>query len=304
MSAAKQITVVGVALLTMAIGVPTAMASGPERLQPNDVDLTGYIEFQNTTGDPDDPRVWGHALQDDDGFSNFARDLGQVFAPQLTAPSETLGQAGYAIKLKGTLSHVPSSEQYWSDGLAGGSPNSVLVSNHLHVRKGLPFSFEVGGNLTHLYNSQMFGMGGDLRWALHEGYRYFPDIAARVGANTVTGAPQLNLINLAWDISMSKSFGLGGVVQLTPYAGYQQLHTWGSSRVVNAYPHDPRPPQTLGDDGAGPSFSPEVVFDAGRQFTNRYFLGGRLNTWIMSFTVEAIFADPVNQFTFSAGVDF
>lgn len=306
MSVGRRVMWLGALVAAAMLVAPSAWATdGPEQLRPNDVDLTGFLDFEHEEeAMQDDDRVWGHAVRDDEGFRKFARDLGQVFAPRLVAPSETLGQAGFAVKGKGSLSHIPRDESYWKDGLSGGKPNPVLTTIHLHVRKGLPFSFEIGGNLSHLFNSNLYGMGADIRWALHEGYQYFPDIAVRGGVNTLTGAPQLNLINFAWDISISKSTGLGGVVELTGYGGYQQLHTWASSRVVSAYPQDPRPPQTLEDNGTEVNFSPEAVFDAERQFANRYFLGARLNTWILSFTAEAILADPVNQFTLSLGADF
>ncbi len=269
--------------------------------QPNDVDLSGFID-----GDDffvEDGQVWGEANRDEEGFEQFSRDLGQVFAPRPQAPSKTLGQAGFAFDYKLGLATVPSDEPYWSDGLAGGQPRSVLVSHHLGVRKGLPFSFEVGGDLSHLMNSQMFGMGANIRWALHEGYRFFPDVGVRAAANTVTGAKELNLINGAWDISLSKSFGIAGVMSLTPYGGYQQLHTWASSRVLSANPQDPRPPVTRDETL---SYSPDVVFDAGRQWENRIFMGAEFQTWNVAMSLEAIFAlsDPVSQVTLSAGMDF
>ncbi len=295
-SARAKVVSTAVAVMVLLVGGPVWAQS-----QPNDVDLSGFID-----GDDffvEDGQVWGEANRDNEGFENFARDLGQVFAPRPQAPSKTLGQAGFAVKYMLGTAMIPSDEQYWSDGLAGGTPRSTLVSHHLEVRKGLPFSFEVGGNLSHLMNSQMFGMGANVRWALHEGYRYFPDIGVRAAANTVTGANELNLINGAWDISMSKSFGLGGVMSLTPYGGYQQLHTWASSRVLSANPQDPRPPVTRDDTL---SYSPDVVFDAGRQWENRIFLGTELQTWNFALSLEAIFAlsDPVTQVTVSAGLDF
>lgn len=278
---------------------------------PHDLELSRFLSFnQDQDADDDRNRVWGFAEGEDEAFRDLSRDLGQVVAPRLIAPSETLGQAGYAVKFMGTVSNIPNNADYWQNGLEG-QPASALYMNQIQVRKGLPFSLEVVGNLGNLAGSQMFTMGADLRFAVQEGYRFFPDIAARGSVNTITGAPELNLVNAAWDLSMSKSFGIAGVTQLTPYAGYQQLWTISSTRVLNAMPQDPRPPQTLRrDDARNLNFAPEYVFDQEVQSTNRVFAGMRLNTWILSFTLEGVFSidDPgpesIQQFTFAAGFDF
>ncbi len=270
---------------------------------PNDPRLTNFLSFDDYEVD-DQGRVWGTVEQDVEGFDEFSKHLGQMIAPRIIAPSETLGQAGFAVKTMGSLSYIPD-DSALRDGMAG-QPSSMVFSSHLQVRKGLPFSFEVAGNISHVDSSDLFVMGADVRWALHEGYAYFPDIAARVSGNTLTGAPELVLFNVAWDLSMSKSFGLGGVMAITPYVGYQQLHTFSSSRKLNAYPQDPRPPQNLTTENL--SFAPEAVFshrrDNYRQMSHRMFLGARLNVWIVSLTLEGIYANPVRQFTLAAGVDF
>src|SRR5699024_646913 len=131
--------------------------------------------------------------------------------------------AGFAVKLMTSFTMIPNEEEYWKTGVEGRSPAPALMTSHLQVSKGLPFSFEVIGNLSYLFASEMFSMGADLRWALNEGFDWFPDVAVRGSVNTVVGAPELNMINAGWDLSVSKSFGLQGVVAMTPYAGYQQL---------------------------------------------------------------------------------
>ena len=290
-------------MVAITAGLAVLLSASIAMAGPNDPRLSGYLEFNRL--EVEDSRVWGHADPDEEAFRQFGRDMGQVFAPRVLAPAETLGQAGFAVQMMTSFSSIPNNEDYWSRGLEGGTPESVLFTSHLQVRKGLPFSLEVAGNLANLASSQMFAMGADLRWALHEGYAYFPDISVRGSANTITGAPELNLVNASWDLSLSKSFGVAGVMAVTPYAGYQQLHTFASSRVLNSQPQDPRPPQTLARDGR-PNlvFAPEAVFEQQHEYGNRFFVGSRMKVWFLSFTLEALFASPVNQFTFAGGVDF
>lgn len=289
-------TVAVAAALGLVLGASTATASSP-----HDLNLAEFLDFD--VQEVEDDRVWGEARGDEDAFSELTQDLGQITAPRPTAPSDTLGQAGFAVNLMSSVSVVPADEDYWQR--AANSPSSGFFTSHLQVRKGMPMSLELVGNLSHVARSQMFAMGADLRWALHEGYRYFPDIGARASVNTITGAPELNLINASWDVSISNAFGIGGVTELTPYLGYQQLYTVASTRVLNAQPQDPRPPQTLGrDDGPDLNFAPEYVFDQRTHTANRFFGGVRLNTWIMSFTLEAIVGERIQQFTLAGGVDF
>lgn len=276
--------------------------------QPLDTQLTNFLDFQVDEVD-DQGRVWGSIPADqklEAEFDEFSRHFGQLIAPRVIAPSQTLGQAGFAVKTIGTISVIPN-DSALRDGVSG-DLSSALFTGHVQVRKGLPFSVEVSGNLGYLPDStEMFMMGADVRWAIHEGLGDFvPDAAVRMSANTVTGAPELVLFNVAGDFSLSWSFGIGGVMNLTPYGGLQQLHTFSSTRKLNAYPQDPRPPVTRPDDGL--QFAPEAVFshrrDNYRQMTHRLFLGARLNVWIVSLTMEGVFSNPIHQFSIAGGVDF
>ncbi|MFP4600105.1 MAG: hypothetical protein ACLFVJ_17740 [Persicimonas sp.] len=243
--------------------------------------------------------------KDTEGFRSLARDVGQIFAPRFLNPAETLGEAGFAVNLMTSLSFIPNDEDYWQTAIEDEAPGDAMFTAHLQVRKGLPFSFEISGDMAYLYASEMFALGSHLKWALNEGFYYFPDIAVRGSVNTIMGAEELNLINAGWDISMSKAFNISGVLSLAPYAGYQQLHVIASSRLLNAYPQDPRPPQ-FADDRADSDqdFSPEFVFSQEHETINRFFAGARLNVWMLAFTLEGTYADDVTQATLSAGVDF
>jgi hypothetical protein len=288
------------ALAILAGGVPSAWAGE------NDLVLTRFGKFNpkqfETPGKPC-PQACGAVERDEEGFRNLATDLGEVFAPRLGNPSDTLGEAGFAVSFMGSLSFIPADRDYWKKGVEDQAPNGTMFSGHLQLRKGLPFSFEIAGNMSYLAGSEMFGVGADLKWALLEGFYYMPDIAVRGSVNTVLGAPELNLLTSGWDVSISKDFGLGGVLSLAPYAGYQSLYIVSSSRLLNAYPQDPRSPQFDPDDPSK-EFSPEFVFDQKTTNVDRFFLGLRLNVWVLSFSLSGMYGKNVNQFNFAGGMDF
>lgn len=297
-----QKSVLGVmAFLALSLGSSTAMA------RDNDLVLSRLATFNASPCGTDNQSLCGVAQPDQESFNALTADLGQVFAPRLANPAETLGEAGFAIAVMGSVSTIDADAEYWNEAIRDGDPPGSFFTGHVQVRKGLPFSFELAGNMAYLGNSEMFAVGSDLKWSLHEGFFFMPDVAVRGSVNTVLGAEYLNLVNVGWDVSVSKDFGLAGMLSIAPFAGYQNLYTISSSRLINAYPQDPRPPQTL---EGGDVFAPEFVFEQHTASNNRFFLGARLHVWVLSFVLEGVVGGKgatgkrVNQFTFSGGLDF
>lgn len=258
-------------------------------------------KFDQTSPDACGGSVCGQADPNRALFESMVKDLGQVMAPPLVAPSETLGQAGFAVSLVPSVSFIPSDEAHWQHGVEDEDPPSAMFVPNLTVRKGLPFSFEIAGTMSHISGSDMFTVGSHIKWALNEGFYLFPDFAVRGTVNTVVGSRDLQMITAGWDASISKAFPVAGVMSLTPYAGYQQLHTWGWSRLLNARPQDPRAPRNY--DGGG-RFNPEFVFSTHHEASNRFFLGTRFNIWRTSLVLEGVVGESVHQFNASVGLDF
>lgn len=272
----------------------------------NDVVLSRFAEFDpNEFSTAQNPcmRACGTVKANAELFKALSMDLGEVFASRLVNPAETLGEAGFAVGMMTSWSFIDQNAEHWQVGVEDRDPPPGLFTGHLQVRKGLPFSFEVAGNMSYLFASEMFTVGADVKWSLNEGFYYLPDVAVRGSVNTVLGAEELNLVTAGWDVSISKAFPIASVMELVPYAGYQNLYIVGSSRLINAYPQDPRTPQFDANDPQS-RFSPEFVFEQYTESVNRFFLGARLNVWIMSFTFEGVLGHNVNQLTLSGGVDF
>lgn len=274
----------------------------------NDLVLSRYTSFDERECVSDNGptgEICGIVEKDTEAFQNLVVDLGEVFGSRFANPAETLGEAGFAFGVMTSLSFIPNDEEYWQDVVEDQDPGPALFTAHVQVRKGLPFSFELVGNMSYLSNSEMFAMGADLKWALHEGFTYMPDVAVRGSVNTLLGAEALNLFTAGWDISVSKDFGVAGLMSIAPYAGYQNLYIIGSSRLINAFPQDPRPPQTGDTGGQANTFAPETVFEQYNTDINRFFLGTRLNVWVLSFVLEGVISDAnVRQLTLSLGADF
>ena len=291
-------------LCTLAAAAAVAFAS-PAAALDNDLELSRFAEF-NPQEFGSCTNACGIVKPNEVLFEELVTDMGQVLAPRLANPAETLGEAGFAFNMMTSFSFIDDDAEHWRTAVQDRNPEPVVFTGHLQIRKGLPFSFEVAGNMGYLFASEMFTLGADLKWALNEGFYYFPDLAVRGTVNTLMGSRDLNLYTAGGDISLSKAFGISGIMVLTPYVGYQMLFIIGSSRLLNAYPQDPRPPQydTSTPAGAGSStFAPEFVFSQYDTNVNRFFVGARMNVWVLNLVAEGVFGD-VPQATIAGGVDF
>lgn len=291
---------------TVVAAFATTAFAAPVFALDNDLRLSRLADFDPRQFGTDCVNACGIVEPNQELFNTLVHEFGQVIAPRLANPAETLGEAGFAVNLMTSWSIVDENAEHWKTAIDDRNPEPVFFTGHLQIRKGLPFSFEVAGNMAYVFDSEMFTLGADVKWALNEGFYYFPDLALRGTVNTLMGSRDLNLYTAGGDISVSKAFGLAGIVVLTPYLGAQGLWIIGSSRLLNAYPQDPRPPQFDNDTPSGPgssTFSPEFVFSQETSNVYRFFAGVRVNVWILNLVVEGVLAD-IPQFTLAGGVDF
>lgn len=233
----------------------------------------------------------------EDLFNALASDMGLVFSPRFLAPSETLGEAGFEFAAEVSFSVIDNSAEHWTLAMQDRDPPAALTTTQIHIRKGLPFSFELGAIVGYLIDSEMFNLGMELKWTLNEGFYYLPDFSVRGTVNTVVGSSQLNLTTAGFDFSVSKAFGIVGLFNVTPYLGYNLVLVFASSRVLDASPGDPTPP--LRDDN-----EPEFVFGQRNITHHRFFLGCRLVLYRILFAFEMDFAADVQTYSLKLGFDF
>ncbi len=179
-------------------------------------------------------------------FNDFATQLGFVLAPRLASPAETLGHAGFHVSAMWSGSFVSNDQNYWEltdRGQRNTAAPGFLQTLQLDVRKGLPFSFELGVNFMWLVDSELFAPGMEVRWALQEGYEYVPDLSLRGAVNHMVGNRDLLLTTVALDAVLSKSFGLFGMINLAPYVGWSIIMIAATSRVIDPTPIDEADPQ-------------------------------------------------------------
>ncbi|HLK38054.1 MAG TPA: hypothetical protein VKU41_14935 [Polyangiaceae bacterium] len=192
-------------------------------------------------------------------WANLMSELGMAIAPTAFHAARTTGLGGFSLSLEASYTHINANAtaggvQYWHDGTQGNvdpnthrfsttntAPDSLLQVYLLKARKGLAYGFEIAGALGTMANSSLWVGGGDVRWALLEGYRtgilgYLPDVAIGSGVRTLGGSPKFFLTTVGIDAQLSKPITLGDSAVLTPYIGGQRVIIFADSSTVDLTP--------------------------------------------------------------------
>jgi hypothetical protein len=228
-------------------------------------------------------------------FRSLASELGVVLAPRLSAPAHTLGLAGFEFSADLAWTQVHTDRRYWRalagspDPAGGDHGGSFMNTVGLFARKGiwLPApSFELGVGAVHLFDSRLWAAQGYAKLAVLEGYHDLevPSIAVRAGLSRMMGSSEMELTVVSLDGSVSKSLGVGGVVNVAPYAGWNSLIIIPRSEVIDKTPQvDPR------DDPRDADLN-FVFADQDNILRHRLFGGVKLKHYIVSLSLEAALA--------------
>ncbi|MCY1042610.1 hypothetical protein OV208_14895 [Corallococcus sp. bb12-1] len=207
-------------------------------------------------------------------FRAFARTFGAVINSANLMPPRTTGHSGYAFNAELSVVSLPDSVFLPTERE---QPGSVLVPS-VHVRKGLPFSLELGGRVGWVEKSGMVTAMGELKWAVNEGFTYLPDVGARLHVTKLFGAHDLDLTTTGLDIGVGKQFPLGGMITLTPYGGLDLAFVSAASRTLIFNPdltleesQDDDSRATLANGNAGAY----ARVSAGDNLTPRFYAGAR-----------------------------
>ncbi|MFO8071249.1 MAG: hypothetical protein R6V85_05170 [Polyangia bacterium] len=213
-------------LLALGIGLAGITAAGTAAAHKLDLSLGRFVQCKTPL----------HCEPQIAMYERFLAEYAFGLSPKLMAPASTLGYSGFYLGVEGTLTPIPgggtTNDDRWFLGTTpyDESPGVMFVPA-IHVRKGLPWSFELGGQINYLAQSEAVALGGDIKWSLFEGYRKgfrgaMPDVAARGSVVRLLGEGDIDMTIVGVDGSISYPFGIGGMISLTPYGGFQYLWTF------------------------------------------------------------------------------
>lgn len=267
-----------------------ALAAAPSvRAEPLDLDLTRL-------GAPD-PEVWGTlpgaqalALESRQRFAILSTQLALALSSAILQPASTTGHSGFDVGFEIATVAVESgthgtpqpsvtgfSNEIWP---TAASQPSLLYLPSLHVRKALPWSFEVGGRVIHLAQSSYFAAQGEAKWAINEGFEYLPDVAIRAAYTRLFGEEDLNLGTLDLNLLVSKRWSLNGVASLTPYLAARYTRVSASSEQLHFGPDAPSPANVASTQAAFPHFTAGLY---------RTTLGLRFTAYVLSLALEGTY---------------
>lgn len=221
-------------------------------------------------------------------FRAFARELGAGITSIGMSPPQTLGHLGFAAELElSTVSFNTSAVQFPTQG---GPHNPVLLPS-LHVRKGLPFSFEVGARVAYLQDSRIFAPTLELKWAVTEGFPYVPDIGLRVHGTRLLNTRDFDLTTLGVDLGLGHRFVLSSSVTLAPYGGWNLVWVGASSNNI-----DFNPGRTEAQASSSPvaQLTDTGVYDSLTLSSNghsRFYAGARLGLGMFQLGMELSYSN-------------
>ncbi len=224
-------------------------------------------------------------------FRSFARRLGAGVTAANLMPPETLGHSAFAITAEisgvGFINAAGDGAMTQAEFPTTAQFRNPLWLPSIHIRKGLPFSFEIGARAAWLEKSRM-GVGTlELKWALNEGFRYIPDIGVRAYVTKILNTRDFDVTTGGLDVGVGKQFALAGMVTLTPYLGWNLGFTGATSNNV-----DFDPTRTLQDSDSVQVPTPErnfYVFNevrAAENSHNRFYFGFRFIGGYFTFLAE------------------
>lgn len=193
-------------------------------------------------------------------FEAFTKELGAALTSTNLLPPATLGHAGFSLTFEASTVYLgtapinndttsatfgqdvqaapPSGKFYLPTERQPPTYNgaSPLLLPSIHVRKGLPFSLELGARATWIDKSQMAAAMGEIRWAVNEGFAYLPDICVRGYGMRLFNTRDFDLGAVGLDLGVGKKFAIGGMITLTPYVGWNLVWLGAGSNTVDFNP--------------------------------------------------------------------
>jgi hypothetical protein len=213
-------------LLAAALLCSTQAAAGP-------YDLRLY-----KLGNPDPGEV-NHDPRANANFRAFSRQFAAALTSVTLMPPETLGHAAFSVsaelstvQLQQDTVRIPT--QRLNAGRSG--IEGWLLMPSLHVRKGLPWSLEMGARVAWIEKSAMVAGTGEVKWALNEGFAYLPDLGVRGHVTRLFNTKDFDLTAAGVDLGLGKQFAIGGMITLTPYAGWNLVWVASNSNTIDFDP--------------------------------------------------------------------
>ena len=180
-------------------------------------------------------RLEKHSVDDRQARFNFVvRELLMSIAPTPAYPVASLGLFEFDATIENRITFYTTNprgtdtDSAWTEMAESGDAQKFQVIPGFRVRKGLPYSFEVGTHVALLVGTRQWTLGGYGRWVLQDGWKWIPDFAIQIGYTGYVGNDQIEAGVLDLDFSVGHTFETEGSVNrvgrhFSPFLGYSLL---------------------------------------------------------------------------------
>ncbi|MFL5320990.1 MAG: hypothetical protein ACJ790_15110, partial [Myxococcaceae bacterium] len=145
-------------------------------------------------------------------------------------PPETLGHSGFYFGAELGVVNLETSKFKFPTVKAFKGP---MLLPSVHIRKGLPWSFELGTRVAWIDQSRMAAGTVEVKWALNEGFTFLPDLGIRGYGTRLFNNRDFDLTAAGLDVGLGKQFAIGGMVTLSPYVGWNLVWTSATSNNID-----------------------------------------------------------------------
>lgn len=236
-------------------------------------------------------------------FEGMTRSYGLLLAPLTLSPAHTIGINVTEVEFSFTSAMLTDDANVWVNAINDSVAPTSISATRFALRKGLPYSFEVEGQLGYLLNSELWSIGGTAKWSLHESMRSFPiDVSLRGGVSRVLGSSQLDLTTASFGASLGTQFGVMRLFNLVPYVSYMPVMVFAGSASLDATPGLYDPAGNQADAEAGNTGSTAFVFARREELVHRAGAGVRFLFGVLRITPEYVWTPHQQNINISLGL--
>jgi hypothetical protein len=266
--------------------VAMVLASASALADPNDFQLNQGPSGPTFLGNPTAGGP-GYSPAANGNFRAFAKEFAAALSGYTLTGTHTLGYNGYAISAELGVANFSSDVTLPTEKVHSGA----MLLPSLHVRKGLPWSMELGGRATWIEKSKMAAGTIEGRWAITEGYRMLPEVTLRAYGTKLFNAHDLNLWTAGTDLSVGKRFAIGGMVTLAPYVGWNLGFDHAATSALDFNPGRDETTTETSPTAALADTAPYASLAAAHNSHNRFYLGARFVGGAISIAAELSIAN-------------
>ena len=245
----------------------------------------------------------GWPVPDQNAFEGLSRAYGLALSPMNLTPANTIGINSIEMDFSFGFNSLSDDATPWVNAINKPTPPSQLTSTRFTLRKGLPYSFELQGQLGYLLNSELWTLGAGAKWALNEAVRSFPiDFSLHAFANRMVGSTQLDLSMVSYGATLGTRFGILGMVNLAPFVSYQPVIVFAGSSTLDATPGQFDSPNAVQMEGSTMG-STAFVFSRTQETIHRTSGGLRFLFGVLRITAEFAWTPHQTSTNLSLGLN-